>query len=91
MICRYRHQGHSVAIELLIIVMIMMVIMTVPREVRGETKITPSLYVSERYDSNVFFVPGKDLQDYVTSISPQARVIHKGNFFEGVIGGGRDS
>ena len=68
--------------------MIMMVIMTVPREVRGETKITPSLYVSERYDSNVFFVPGKDLQDYVTSISPQARVIHKGNFFEGVIGGG---
>jgi hypothetical protein len=88
MICKFRDQGPSIAIKLLTIVMIIMIIMINPRGVHGETRITPSLYISERYDSNVFFVPGKDLQDYVTSVSPQARVNHKGNFFEGVIGGG---
>ena len=88
MICKFRDQGSYTSIELITIVMIIMIIMINPPGVHGETRIKPSLYISERYDSNVFFVPGKDLQDYVTSASPQVRVIHRGDFFEGVIGGG---
>src|SRR2546425_10724104 len=59
-----------------------------PRLAHGETKLVPSLAVSERYDSNVFFVPGGHLEDYVTNISPQVKVDHKGRLIDGTVQGG---
>jgi hypothetical protein len=60
-----------------------------PTAVRGpETKVIPSLSVSERYDSNVYFVPGSNFEDYVTTVTPQLRVIHKRQLVEGMVGGG---
>jgi hypothetical protein len=60
-----------------------------PTAVRGsETKVIPSLLLSERYDSNVYFVQGSNLEDYVTRVSPQLRVIHKRQLVEGMVGGG---
>ena len=53
-----------------------------------ETNIIPSLYVQERYDSNVYFIPGQNLEDYVTSIGPQLRVVHRGPLIDGTISGG---
>lgn len=52
------------------------------------TAITPSLLVAERYDSNVYFVPGTNLEDYVTTVSPQLRLVRKGQWLEGVVSGG---
>src|SRR5437899_2771009 len=62
--------------------------LTAPRIAHGETKLVPSLAVSERYDSNVFFVPGGNLEDYVTKISPQVKVDHRGPLIEGTVQGG---
>jgi hypothetical protein len=62
--------------------------LTAPRIAHGETKLVPSLAVSERYDSNVFFVPGGNLEDYVTNISPQVTVDHKGRLLDGTVRGG---
>ena len=62
--------------------------LTAPRIVHGETRLVPSLAVSERYDSNVFFVPGGNLEDYVTTISPRVKVEHKGRLIEGTVQGG---
>jgi len=60
-----------------------------PQAVEGpETNIIPSVALSERYDSNVFFVPGGTLDDYVTTVSPQLRVVHKRPLVAGTIGGG---
>ena len=53
-----------------------------------DTQIIPSLSVAERYDSNIFFVPGKNLEDYVTTISPQLKLSHKNQWVEGVVSGG---
>jgi hypothetical protein len=53
-----------------------------------ETNIIPSVTLSERYDSNVFFVPGGNLEDYVTTVSPQLRVVHRRPLVEGTVGGG---
>lgn len=56
------------------------------------TTIIPSLRLAERYDSNVFFVRGRgDLDDYVTTISPQLKVAHKNQWVEAHIGGGLTS
>src|SRR5438445_5927959 len=62
--------------------------LTTPRIAHGETKLVPSLAVSERYDSNVFFVPGGHSEDYVTNISPQVTVDHKGRLIDGTVRGG---
>jgi hypothetical protein len=62
--------------------------LTAPRIAHGETKLVPSLAVSERYDSNVFFVSGRNLEDYVTNISPQMTVDHKGRLINGTVRGG---
>lgn len=59
-----------------------------PGVVHGETRVVPSLSVSERYDSNVFFIPGTKLEDYVTNVSPQVRVDHKGRLIDGTVLGG---
>jgi hypothetical protein len=52
------------------------------------TSIKPSLRVAERYDSNVFFVPGMNLEDYVTTVSPQLKLTQRNQWVEGMIGGG---
>ncbi|MBI5855466.1 MAG: hypothetical protein HZB35_09620 [Nitrospirae bacterium] len=62
-----------------------------PSVTLGETRVVPSISLSERYDSNVFFGlagqgPSKD--DYVTNVTPQASVIHKGDTLEGRMTGG---
>ena len=44
--------------------------------------------LSERYDSNVYFVQGDNLEDYVTTVSPQLRVVHRRQLVEGTVGGG---
>ena len=60
-----------------------------PKAIRGpETNVIPSLTLSERYDSNVFFVPGSNLEDYVTTVSPQLRVIHQRQLVAATVGGG---
>ncbi|BFU93221.1 MAG: hypothetical protein NTAFB01_44080 [Nitrospira sp.] len=53
-----------------------------------DTQIIPSLSVAERYDSNIFFVPGKNLEDYVTTVSPQLKLSHRSQWVEGVVSGG---
>jgi hypothetical protein len=58
-----------------------------PLLVHSNTKIVPILTIAERYDSNVFFVPGKDLQDYVTTVTPQVRVEHMGRLIAGTLTG----
>ena len=52
------------------------------------TTIIPSLRLTERYDSNVFLVKGANLEDYVTTVSPQLRVAHKNQWVEVRVGGG---
>ena len=43
--------------------------MPVQKAVAGpETNIIPSVTLSERYDSNVFFAPGGNSEDYVTTV-----------------------
>ena len=52
----------------------------------AETKITPSISASERYDSNVwrspsrFLPPGTKLWDMVTGLSPQVEFVNKSGF-----------
>src|SRR5215831_13606430 len=53
-----------------------------------DTHIVPSLRVAERYDSNVFFTPGANLEDYVTTISPQLKLKQRSQWVEGVVSGG---
>jgi len=48
-----------------------------------ELRVVPLLSVSERYDSNVFFIPGQNNEDFVTSMSPQVRVEHNGRLLTG--------
>src|SRR5437879_13354871 len=62
--------------------------LTAPRIAHGETKLVPLLAVSERYDSNVFFIPGRNVEDYVTNISPQVTVDHKCRLIDGTVRGG---
>ena len=52
------------------------------------TNIIPSLTLSERYDSNVYFIQGANLEDYVTTASPQLRVVHKRQLVEATVIGG---
>lgn len=60
-----------------------------PKAVAGqETKIIPAVTLAERYDSNVYFASGSNLEDYVTTVSPQLRVVHSGQLVEGTVGGG---
>jgi len=54
----------------------------------SETNIVPSISVQERYDSNVYFVPGRHLEDYVTTIAPKVKIEHKGPLVEARLGGG---
>lgn len=52
--------------------------------------VTPSITMSERYDSNVLFMPNK-VHDYVTNISPSARVEYKNDLIDSSFMGGISS
>ena len=54
-----------------------------PLLVQSDTKVIPVLTVAERYDSNVFFIQGRNLEDYVTTITPQLRIDHSGRLVSG--------
>lgn len=59
-----------------------------PPETRGLVEFVPSLCLSERYDSNVFFRPataGLEREDYVTSVNPSLRVNHNGDYATGFL------
>lgn len=50
--------------------------------------VTPSLCVSERYDSNVFYAPptpGLQRDDFVTNVNPMLRVNHNGDYASGIL------
>src|SRR5947209_4906373 len=55
----------------------------------AELRFTPSLTVSERYDSNVLLISGgTDKDDFVTTVSPALSVTYKGRPVEGTLSGG---
>lgn len=57
-------------------------------EIGGFLELVPSICVSERYDSNVFYrpsTPGLEREDYVTSVNPKLRVNHRGGYARGFI------
>ncbi|TKB59324.1 MAG: hypothetical protein E8D49_08360 [Nitrospira sp.] len=59
----------------------------------AQTTIIPSLTVSERYDSNIFFVPksllapGSKPEDFITSVPAQLNVTHEGSLISGSLFG----
>lgn len=55
---------------------------------KSPTKIIPSLRLATRYDSNVYFVPGVDLEDYVTAMTPKLNLTHKTQWMDALVGGG---
>ena len=59
-----------------------------PPTVDADTKVVPSVTVSERYDSNVFyapqsFVPNQRLWDFVTVVAPEVKVQQSSRPIEG--------
>ena len=58
-----------------------------PLLVHSDTRIIPSLTIAERYDSNVFFVRGSNLQDFVTTVTPRVVVEHTGRLISGTLTG----
>lgn len=57
----------------------------------GEWEVVPSLCVSERYDSNVFYAapqPGLTRNDFVTNVSPNLLVSHNGEYVSGSLNAG---
>lgn len=54
----------------------------------GETKVTPSITLTERYDSNVLFVQGKKVDDFVTMANPVIRVDQDNHYIKGNVGVG---
>ena len=54
----------------------------------GSYEVVPSMCVSERYDSNVFYrppTPGLNREDFVTTVNPMIRVNHNGDFASGFL------
>lgn len=61
---------------------------TVSAAVEPRTTVIPSFRVSQRYDTNVFFVPGKNLEDFVTTLSPHVKTTYKNQLVEAALSGG---
>jgi hypothetical protein len=62
-----------------------------PATAHGQTSVRPSIAVSERYDSNVFFGvvgPGVSKEDWVSNITPQLTLAHKGREVDWSVNGG---
>ena len=54
----------------------------------GYFEVVPSMCVSERYDSNVFYSPprpGLQRYDFVTNVNPMLRVYHNGDYASSVL------
>jgi len=54
----------------------------------GSFEVVPSMCVSERYDSNVFYrpsTPGLQRDDFVTNVNPMLRISHNGDYASGVL------
>ena len=54
-----------------------------PASGTGSFDVVPSMCVSERYDSNVFYrppTPGLNREDFVTTVNPMLRVNHNGDY-----------
>jgi hypothetical protein len=54
----------------------------------GSFEVVPSMCVSERYDSNVFYrpsTPGLQRDDFVANVNPMLRVNHNGDYVSGVL------
>lgn len=56
--------------------------------VEPRTTVIPSFRIAQRYDSNVFFVPGRNLEDFATTLSPHVKVAHGNRWIQADIGGG---
>lgn len=59
-----------------------------PASGTGSLEAVPSICVSERYDSNVFYrppTPGLDRADFVTTVNPMLRVNHNGDYASGFL------
>ena len=59
-----------------------------PASGTGSSEVVPSMCVSERYDSNVFYrppTPGLQRDDFVTNVNPMLRVNHNGDYASGVL------
>jgi hypothetical protein len=64
-------------------------LLTAPFPALAGLRFTPSLTVSERYDSNVLFASGgADKDDFVTTVSPALTAEYKGRPVEGTLSGG---
>jgi hypothetical protein len=78
-----RRQGAVAVLTLLIVQGILSPL------VFAQTTIIPSLTVSERYDSNIFFVPksllapGSKPEDFITAVPAQLNVTHEGSLISG--------
>jgi hypothetical protein len=59
----------------------------------AQTTIIPSLTVSERYDSNIYYAPkstlspGSKPEDFITMVVPQVNIAHEGSLIRGNIFG----
>jgi hypothetical protein len=54
----------------------------------GSLEVVPSVCVSERFDSNVFYrpaTPGVQRDDFVATVNPMLRVTHNGDYASGVL------
>ena len=78
------------AVALLTLLIVQWVLSTVTF---AQTLIVPSLSVSERYDSNIFFAPKSLLrpdakpEDFITTVIPQLNLIHQGSLMSGTLTG----
>ena len=78
--------GRPRAIALLAFLIAQWVLSTL---VSAQTIIIPSLRVSERYDSNIFFTPTSLLgpnqqpEDFITTVTPQITMTHAGSLMRG--------
>ena len=86
--CRDVTLGRRGVVALLTVLLVQWVLST---GVSAQTFIIPSLSVSERYDSNVFWTPKSLLapnvtpEDFVTTVTPQINVAHTGSQVSGSI------
>lgn len=59
-----------------------------PESRKGSFVLVPSICVSERFDTNVFYAPsspGLNREDFVTSVNPMLRVNHDGDYASGYL------
>jgi len=63
-------------------------LLAAPHPALADLRFTPSLTVSEAYDSNVFIGGGADKDDFVTTVSPGISATYRGRPLEGTLSAG---